>query len=268
MSADEYMNDETVIGNSISCEEVQDLLPAYALGVLDAGEAALVEMHLPLCPACIAEQVRFEAVTGALAAPLPPVSPAPALRTSLLDRAAQLRPETPPVATPAKVIPISRPRRIDWRAWVAAAAAVLLLLGGGLGYWVREVMNDRDQAQSTVAMLTEFMAPGSTTVDLPALAGTDWGDKQGVSKLMKDPAGNMIVAVANCPPSASNRVYKVWIAVGDQRTVLGDLTIGADGSGWMPVSFPSEVQHPDIFGVSMLTDGKELTDLFIGTMSG
>jgi len=85
---------------------------------------------------------------------------------------------------------------------------------------------------------------------------------------MKDPSGNMIVAVANCPPSTAGRVYKVWVAVGDHRVVLGDMTIDANGSGWMPVSFPSEMQHPDILGVSMLTDGTQLTDLFIGTMSG
>jgi hypothetical protein len=276
MSADERMSNEAVIGQSISCEEVQDLIPAYVLGMLDAEETALVETHLPLCPACTAELVRFEAVTGALAAPLPPVAPTPALRVDLLDRAAELRPAAAPaaaaapvtVAPPAKVIPLAARRRADWRVWVSAAAAVLIILGGGLGYWMREVINDRNEAQTTAAMLTEFMAPGSSTMELPALAASDWGDKQGVSKLMKDPSGNMIVAVANCPPSTAGRVYKVWVAIGDDRVVVGDMTIGADGSGWMPVSFPSEMQHPDILGVSMLTDGTELTDLFIGTMSG
>jgi hypothetical protein len=171
-------------------------------------------------------------------------------------------------AAPATVIPIAKSRTAPWKAWALAAAAVLLVLAGGAGYWINSLSNDRDDAEQTVAMLSQFMAPGSTTTELPAMAATDWGDQQGQSKLMKDPAGNMIVAVANCPPSADNRVYKVWVAIGDNREVLGDMTIGSDGSGWMPVSFPTDMPNPEMLGVSMLTDGATLTDLFIGNMTG
>jgi hypothetical protein len=266
-----------VANNPLSCDEVQELLPLYALGVLDDNETAQVAEHLPLCPSCTADLVRFESVTGALAAPLEPIAPDPSIRAALFDRIAETPQETvapaqiaapAPVSMPPNVTPISRKRNAPWKAWFATAAAVLLILAGGAGYWINSLTNDRDDAEQTVAMLTEFMAPGSTTVTLPPMTASNYGDLQGSSKLMKDPDGDMLLLVANCPPSTDDRVYKVWVAIGEKRMVVGDMTIDSSGSGWMPVSFPSVMPDPEVLGVSVLTDGTNLTDLFVGTMTG
>jgi hypothetical protein len=256
---------------------VEELLPLFALGVLDDDETAQVAAHLPLCPSCSADLLRFESVSAALATPVSPVTPDPSVRLSLLARVAET-PQEPvaavpvlaplPAARPTNVVPIAKARASSWRAWVAVAAAVLIIFAGGAGYWINSLANDRDDAEQTVAMLTQFMEPGSTTVTLPPMTASNYGDAQGTSKLMKDPAGNMIVLVANCPPSAADRVYKVWVAVGDKRQVVGDMTIDDSGTGWMPVSFPSEMPDPELLGVSVLTDNATLTDLFIGTMTG
>ncbi|MGH2548388.1 MAG: hypothetical protein ACRDHN_03310, partial [Thermomicrobiales bacterium] len=90
----------------------------------------------------------------------------------------------------------------------------------------------------------------------------------GASKLMKAADGDMIVLVADCPPTTDTRVYKVWVAIGDTRVVLGDMTIAANGSGWMPVSMPSEMPNPEILGVSVIEGNAPLNDLFIGPMTG
>jgi hypothetical protein len=270
------VSERAVTDNPLSCEEVQELLPLFALGVLDGDEMDQVAAHLPLCPSCSADLVRFESVSAALATPVKPEVPDPAVRLALFERIAESPQETvgaapiaapAPAATPANVVSISKARTAPWRAWAAVAAAVLLILAGGAGYWINSLANDRDDAQQTVAMLTQFMAPGSTTVTLPPMTSSNYGDAQGVSKLMTDPSGDMIVLVANCPPSEDDRVYKVWVAIGDDRKVLGDMTIGSDGSGWMPVSMPSDMPNPEILGVSVLTDNTTLTDLFIGTMT-
>lgn len=262
--------------NPLSCEQVQELLPLYALGALDPDEAEQMAMHLPLCPSCTADLVRFESVTGALAAPLKPVLPDASTRTALFERIAETPQETAvlarvaapaPAAALPKVVSISKARKTPWQVWIATAAAVLLILAGGAGYWINSLTNDRDDAEHTVAMLTEFMAPGSTTIALPPMTASNYGDTQGSSKLMKDPDGDMLLLVANCPPSTTDRVYKVWVAIGDDRAMVGDMTINADGSGWMPVSFPSDMPNPEVLGVSVLTNG-DLTDLFVGNMTG
>jgi hypothetical protein len=254
---------------------MQELLPLYVLGALDADEAEQVAVHLPLCPSCTADLVRFESVTGALAAPLKPVTPDPSLRSKLFERIAETPQETAvplaaaaPVATAMpNVVSLTKPRKMPWQTWLVAAAAALLILAGGAGYWINSLANDRDDAQQTVAMLTEFMAPGSTTITLPPMTASNYGDTQGSSKLMKDPEGDMLLMVANCPPSTDDRVYKVWVAIGDDRAMVGEMTINADGSGWMPVSFPGEMPNPEVLGVSVQTNGG-LTDLFVGSMTG
>jgi hypothetical protein len=264
------MGDRAVTDNSMSCDEVQELLPLYALDALDRDETEAIASHLPLCPSCSADLVRFDSITGALAAPLAPIVPASSVRTGLLDRIAVTPQEllTPivPIAQepPANVVSIDRARSTAWRAWLVSAAAVLLVLGGGAGYWMNSLANDRDDAQQTAAMLAEFMSPDATTIALPGMDAA-WG---GTSKLMKAPDGDMIVMVADCPPSTDTRVYKVWVAIGDQRVVLGDMTIADNGSGWMPVSMPAEMPNPEILGVSVIDGTAPLNDLFIGTMTG
>ena len=53
--------------NSVSHEELVDLLGAYALDALDPHEVALVEAHLRDCPRCSAEVARHHEVAGLLA---------------------------------------------------------------------------------------------------------------------------------------------------------------------------------------------------------
>ena len=81
----------------------------------------------------------------------------------------------------------------------------------------------------------------------------------------------MAVVVNGCPPSNDDRVYKVWVAQtdaeGDPRVVLGDMTIGSDGKGWMPVSMPADMPTPQILGVSVIEGSEPLSDLFIGQLS-
>jgi len=52
--------------NPRSCDEIEELLPLYPLGVLDHEETAAVESHVAICPACAAELLRYEAVTDML----------------------------------------------------------------------------------------------------------------------------------------------------------------------------------------------------------
>ncbi|MGH2547814.1 MAG: zf-HC2 domain-containing protein, partial [Thermomicrobiales bacterium] len=169
------MSERAVTDNSMGCDEVQELLPLYALGALDQDEAEAIASHMPLCPSCSADLVRFDSVTGALAAPLAPVAPDASVRAGLFDRIAVTPQEVvapiTPIAQvpPANVVSINRSRSSTWRTWLVSAAAVLLVLGGGAGYWINSMANDRDDAQQTAALLAEFMAPNATSIDLPVM---------------------------------------------------------------------------------------------------
>lgn len=71
----------------MNCQEIADLLPAYALGACDADERALVEAHLESgCPACELEVMGFEQAAGTLAETAPEADPPAALRDALMAR--------------------------------------------------------------------------------------------------------------------------------------------------------------------------------------
>ena len=64
--------------------EIRDLIPAYALGNLDADEVADVTRHLADCASCRSELDAFGAVVDALALAAPEAAPSPEVRRRLL----------------------------------------------------------------------------------------------------------------------------------------------------------------------------------------
>lgn len=75
------------------CDEVRELLDAYALGALDADEAWQVELHLGSCPSCRAELESARAGIDLLALAVPLRRAAPGLRQRLLASAFRLERE-------------------------------------------------------------------------------------------------------------------------------------------------------------------------------
>jgi len=267
------MSDRGTLDNLLTCEEAEELLPLFALGVLDAEEAAAVSAHLPVCPACSAQLTHFEAVTGLLGTAIEPIEPPAQLRVSLLDRAAALPQDTSlPEATPAPVPPPAvvslseRRRSSSLRNALLAAAAALIIGLGGLGYWINDLIDQRDDARATADTLAAFVALDSTAMPMEQMPASQYGESWGSGRMMKDDQGRMIVVVEGCPPTTDDRTYKVWVGEGDNRVLLGDMIIAEDGSGWMPVSMPSEMPTPQVLGVSVIDGSAPLVDLFIGQM--
>lgn len=104
-------------------------LSAYALGELDAAEAARVHQLIQDSPAAASELEQIEAVTDALrhGAPVPQARLTPAQRHLILRPASQprrlgpLQPRPLPARRPARLLP--------WIAGLARAAAVLTVAG-------------------------------------------------------------------------------------------------------------------------------------------
>jgi hypothetical protein len=176
------MNENRTNGSDLFTEEI----PAYALGALDAEEAARLEAHLAGCATCQAELAEFQTVASALAfsvAPAPepaghlerfqhklavaePLAEPPGHQERFLnklnaqaapvedapapDRAARPRLPAPPQRTPVAARPW-------WQAlnplagWaLAGALALLLILAGLWGFdGQRRATEAAQQAQAT-----------------------------------------------------------------------------------------------------------------------
>lgn len=150
--------------------EMQELLPDYVSGSLDATAAALVEQHLSICDPCrddiavlrLARAVRPKAVpvdTAKIVAGLPRPTPTLRLVGSSNDT-------SPSAATTA-----SRPRR-RWSAsvWQVAAAFGVMIVGGSSLIVSRNSPISLTGARSNAAQMAE--AAESAMARTTALSGT------------------------------------------------------------------------------------------------
>ena len=192
----------------------RDLLGAFALGAVDAEEAAMVRAHLATCAECQAEMAELWLAVDSLPGTIEPMEPPPVLRDRIAAAiAAEAASPAPPpsapsaapapepvpsiVPAPAVPEPIHRPASFWSRAtpW-AAAAVILLLLSAGLLVW-----NLRLREQIATAPVTETIA----------LAPTDAapGARGEVTYLPQDNV--LVLDVRDLPPLQPDQVYEVWL---------------------------------------------------------
>jgi anti-sigma-K factor RskA len=191
----------------------RDLLGAFALGAVDAEEAAAVRAHLTTCAECQAEMAELWLAVDSLPDTIEPMEPPPALRDRIaaaVSEAASPAPAPPTLSTasgpepvpavapaPALSEPVRRPALFWSRAtpW-AAAAAVLLLLSAGLLVWNLRL---REQLAATPVAETIALAP----TDVAPEAGGE------VTYLPRDDL--FLLDVRDLPPLQPDQVYEVWL---------------------------------------------------------
>ena len=192
----------------------RDLLGAFALGAVDAEEAATVRAHLATCAECQAEMAELWLAVDTLPSTIEPMEPPPALReriaaaiaaeaTSPTPAPAPMStaraPELGPTPIPARPTPepIRKPTSFWSRAapW-AAAAAILLLLSAALLVW-----NLRLREQIATGPVAETIALAPTDV-APEARG----------EVTYYPQDNLFMLdVRDLPPLEPDQVYEVWL---------------------------------------------------------
>jgi hypothetical protein len=207
----------------VTHNEVADLLPAYALGALEA-DAAEIDEHLRGCRECSELLATYLDAAAALGEAVPPVEPPAALRAAVLAHG-----DSSPRAV----------RRWEWTRRFAVryaplAAAVLLVLSAGLG--AGDVLQQRQlgQNQSTLALDERGLAlltSTETTVDrlAPVVATTTnthghWYHRPGIQ--------TQVFVVEFMPALLPDQAYYGWV----QRTdgswqLVGRFTLDATGYG-------------------------------------
>jgi anti-sigma-K factor RskA len=112
----------------------KDDVAAYALGVLEPGEALELERHLDDCAECRAELRWLGPAVDLLPSSVERVEPPLELRAKILDQA---RSEPGPAAQGAERSSSARGGWLSGRRLVAAVGAVALLLAAAGGYAIR-----------------------------------------------------------------------------------------------------------------------------------
>jgi len=180
---------------------VLDLLPAYALGSLDADEAGYVEEHLLSCWICRGESSTFQDVAEQLSFAAPAEVPSTDLKERLLQRVQTVRPQ-PRVPAQATRRPWLERLLPIWG--LASLGLIIALAAFTLSLWQR------------LNHLEFITAPGGMRA-IPLSAVDATSDATGFIIVSGD-GDNGALVVDGLPPLDADRQYQLWLIRDGERT--------------------------------------------------
>ncbi len=189
----------------------RELLPAYALGVLDDDERLLVETELATSPDLRVELQQHEGVVDELNSSHEPGSPSPELKQRILRSAGS--------SGAAQPVPIRR--NMFPRALVAAAAVLILVMGGAIAVLADQV-REREQE---ISDLQAASSRPSTDFTQPLV----WSNISAVHNgtevsgyFCRTEDGNVGWIIIEGMHTDNDRVLQLWL-VDDDRIVSGGM---------------------------------------------
>jgi anti-sigma-K factor RskA len=208
--------------------DIHTLSGAYALGALDADEAAAFEGHLESCAACRDEVRSFTEATSSLA----DIAAVPAperLRTSVLAGISEVRPLPPLVpAEPEPVDEVATRRRVSRSTvWLRVAAAVLAVVAAGAVWRTVALTAQVDTITAAAADVSAVItAPDATTVSGSVSTG---GRAAVVSSQQR---GQAVLVADGLTPAPAGKTYQIWFL---------DSSGAATSAGFVPAGDHSAV---------------------------
>ncbi len=221
--------------------QISDLLPAYALGILDPQEQIEVEAHLAECAVCREALRSHEEVTAALAFSVPPLIPPPSLKQHIL---ASVTPDKAPAAAPPTPW---------WRRWLeglkpssialaaASTALVFILLLGNIALFIR--------MQNLEQRLAALNRAGLQTL---RLKGSDLAPQAWAILAMDKDAPSGLLVVDDLPPLDQSQAYQLWLITPEgERHSGGVFRVDEKGHGLLEINSPQLLQTYAAFGVTI-----------------
>lgn len=226
-------------------EHVFDLLPEYALGILDEEDLLRAAGHLSQCATCQRELAGYTETADRLVYAAPPQSPAPDLKARVLQRverasALHAQPE-PPAARKAGLWETVR----SWfgggnagrLAFGALALLALVLAANNLLLWRR--VND---------LQARLPSPG---VHLVEMVGTE--NAPGALGYVMVFEGNHYgsLTVENAPALDPEYQYQVWLIKDGQRSSGGVFSVNDWGYAVLQIRADEPLDTFDSFGITI-----------------
>ncbi len=255
-------------------EELQESLPAWAIGALRANESREVESHLASCAACRADAAAFADVSLSLAASGPLATPSDAVRAQLLARTSG-RP-APVVATAPTVPAAKRVRPPALVPWLVAAASLLLAAyfgmdsarvrreldtvraelqaaraeGAAAGVRLAALQQSSDRSESAFAVL---VAPDVARIDL---AGQPGQAPSASARAFWSRSRGMVFSATSLPAPPPGRTYQVWVVTNDPAPISAGL-VAPDAQGRVNAVFatPATIPQPIAVAVTLEPEG-------------
>lgn len=218
------------------CDELVDVIPAYALGFVDPGEEAEIERLLAQCPDITAELDEYLALKDAFMVDVPQIQPSATLKVQIMQAAA--------AKTTTKVIAPAR-----WQGLlVAASIAVLAIVGVLFAALSGETESKLSEAE--LAMQTLLKREDVARFDLFDVRE----DKEGVTPegfILCHPDETLVfIQVENFPELEPDQVYQIWLWKGDERISGGTFRVDENGGGVIMFNAPENMFTYDYVGIN------------------
>jgi anti-sigma-K factor RskA len=234
---------------------VQDLLPAYAIGSLEAADAGQVQEHLLSCLICRDEARAFQAVAEQLSLAAPDAVPSADLKDRLMRRVQSTRPR--------EQVPTRRPSRPFWERLVPAWGLVSLILiialaGSTLVLWQR------------VNNLEFLSRPGGIRA-VPLSPPDATSEATGFVLISADGQDGALV-VDGLPPLAEDQEYQLWLIRNGERASGAVFSTDERSYGGTRIRAPLALTEYSAVGITIEPAGGSLQptgeQVLRGTLSG
>ena len=209
------MNDE------MTCQQVDELAGAFALGAMEATEEAAVRMHLATCDQLHLEVYEALGAGSVLAASLDPVTPSPALRDRLMqtiERAPQ---------RDRREVPSQPPARRGWLDWLSprvarpvALAAVVALLA--VGVWNANLQSELGRRDAALRAVANAIAGGEAAFRVDGSAGHGY--------VVETPGEGAALVVADLAKLPADKLYELWLLDAEGTPVAVGTFTKTDGA--------------------------------------
>ena len=239
---------------------VEDQIPGYALGALEADEVAAVDAHVRVCASCERSLSDAQRTTGMLPFIVPmqkppvdskvalfarvahaqraaaasslPLPASDAWRTTTIPSSAgaalaNTRPaESLSLATGAA--PKSRGSRSSW--FVSVLSVPLLIALVATGFWGLQLQNQLSSQSSELAELQSELANfGSGTTSYPLSPGYDAPQAEGQIVMGSDGRAGMLQIDINSKDRAG--AYELWVNRDGKLVPAAEFTVNQEGKG-------------------------------------
>ena len=218
-------------------EHVFDLIPGYALGILDEDEKKHVDEHLAGCKTCQTEVQSYKLVMDELPMGVRTSTPPPGLKAKVMAQAA----DTQQSSISSQAVGFWEALRNAFisraPAWGALSLVIILALAiSNILLW-QQISSLRIQTQHELTSI--------------AMRGTDITPKASGVLVMSIDGEYGVLVVDRLPQLDSTEQYQLWLIQDGERTNGGVFSVNDEGYGSLLVSSDQHLSSFSAFGVTV-----------------
>jgi anti-sigma-K factor RskA len=240
----------------LTCELLDELRDAYALGALEPDEVAQLEAHAETCPDCRALLDASTSVAAVLAFAAPQVDPPARLGPAILKAArGEIEVRAPrPVSWWRRLFP--SPTRIALGAASFASLAFVATLSWALT--LQSELSARPIAPNSAAAAVAAGAPGGewgewtvSRANMKRLAASERAPDARCWMYIDPSSDSALLVAYKLPQLPPEQGYQLWLVKDGQRASGGVFTVDSEGYGWLKVQAPQRVGEYQRAGITI-----------------